>query len=85
MRSPFIYDLLLTLLMPITSALITGIQAPDIIAPNTTICIKILTANYIQTVDDISMAFGLSFQPAVPANQSVGTYLLGSTYLGPGK
>ena len=71
--------------MPLTSALITGIEIPGIVAPNTTVCIKIITANYIQTIADIAMAFGLSFQPAVPANQSVGTYLLGSTYLGPGK
>ena len=85
MRTSYIYTILLTLLMPITSALITGIEVPEIIAPNTTVCIKILTANYIQTVADVAMAFGLSFQPAVPANQSVGTYLLGSTYLGVGK
>ena len=71
--------------MPITSALITGIEVPEVVAPNTTVRIKIVTANYIQTVADIAMAFGLSYQPAVPANQTVGTYLLGSTYLGPGK
>jgi hypothetical protein len=60
---------------------IVGIAAPSTIAPGANFTITIITENYIQSVLDVSAAFGLSsrIEP-----DSLGTYLT-SIYLGPSK
>lgn len=83
--------LLTTLLAPLASAIISGIAVPSTIARGSTIPVTIITANYIQSVADIAIAFGLTSVDAQTDgsqplyNESVGRVLLGSEYLGPGK
>lgn len=82
--------LLTALFTPLASAIITGIAVPSTIARGSTIPVTIITAGYIQSVADIAIAFGLTSlgsqtnsQPFY--NESVGSTLLGSEYLGPSK
>lgn len=63
------------------SARIVGVAVPAEIAPGSNFSITIITENYIQSVLDVSAAFGLT-QTVYP--DSLGTYLT-SKYLGPGK
>ncbi|KAL8828294.1 MAG: hypothetical protein Q9191_002668 [Dirinaria sp. TL-2023a] len=68
------------------SAIITGIAVPSTIARNSTIPVTIITADYIQSVEDVAIAFGLTAAgPNVLANESMGSTLLNSLYLGPTK
>jgi len=90
MHPSALFTAALTLLTPLASAIITGIAVPSTIARNSTIPITIITANYIQSVADIAISFGLTSlssqlgdQPFY--NESVGSTLLGSLYLGPSK
>ena len=72
-------------LFALASARITGIAVPSTIAAGSSITVTIITEDYIQTVSDIAIAFGIAASPALPADESVGTTFLGSKYLGPGK
>ncbi|EKD13595.1 uncharacterized protein L3040_009005 [Drepanopeziza brunnea f. sp. 'multigermtubi'] len=71
----------LTFLVP-ANARIAGVAAPAVIAPGTPFVVQLLTENYIQTVYDVSAAFGLS--PAPGYQGALGT-TIGSVYIGPGK
>lgn len=78
------------LLAPLASAIISGIAVPSTIARGSTIPVTIMTAGYIQSVEDVAIAFGLTslgltteYRPYY--NESVGRTLLGSEYLGPSK
>jgi hypothetical protein len=66
----------------LASARITGIQAPSTIAPNSTFSLTLLTENYIQSVADISVAWGYSLAPGYPG--TLGSFI-SSEYLGPSK
>ncbi|KAI9703069.1 MAG: hypothetical protein M1820_005941 [Bogoriella megaspora] len=72
----------LSLLTPLTSAIITGIAVPDSIAPSSQFKVIIQTANYIQSVQDVAIAFG--FAPTnISEPETLGLTLLSSKYLGP--
>lgn len=64
------------------SARIIGIEAPSVLAPNSTFNLTLLTENYIQSVADISVAWGYSLAPGYPA--TLGSFVQ-SSYLGPNK
>lgn len=64
------------------SARIIGIEAPSTLAPNSTFNLTLLTENYIQTVADISVAWGYQLAPGFPL--SLGSFVQ-SAYLGPNK
>lgn len=65
----------------LTSARIIGISAPSTVAPNEPFNLTLLTEGYIQTVADISVAWGYTF---TPYNKTIGS-LVSSAYLGPDK
>lgn len=64
------------------SARIIGIEAPSTLAPNSTFNLTLLTENYIQSVADISVAWGYALAPGYPL--SLGSFIQ-SSYLGPDK
>jgi hypothetical protein len=64
------------------SARIIGIEAPSTLAPNSTFNLTLLTENYIQSVADISVAWGYALAPGYPL--SLGAFIQ-SSYLGPSK
>jgi hypothetical protein len=64
------------------SARIIGIEAPSTLARNGTFNLTLLTEGYIQSVADISVAWGYELAPGYYA--SVGAYPQ-SAYLGPNK
>lgn len=64
------------------SARIIGIEAPSTLAPNSTFNLTLLTENYIQSVADISVAWGYSLAPGYPTTLGAFTQ---SSYLGPNK
>ncbi|KAK5125394.1 hypothetical protein LTR85_000503 [Meristemomyces frigidus] len=66
-------------LLSIACARIIGVAVPAEIAPGANFAITVITQNYIQSVVDISAAFGLT-QTIYP--DSLGSYLA-STYFGP--
>ena len=66
----------------LAAARINGIQAPSTVAPNSTITLTLLTENYIQSVADISVAWGYSLAPGYPG--TLGSFI-SSEYLGPDK
>ena len=72
------------LLLPLlTTARLTGFALPGVVAPGSTFDITLITEDYIQSVEDVAMAFG--FAPAADAhNGSLGTTLLPEKSLGPG-
>lgn len=69
-------------LVSLTTARITGFSAPSTVAPGAPIEIKIRAENYVQPVQDVAMAFGItpveSHHP-----RSLGTFM-GEKALGPG-
>ena len=83
MRPQPILATALSLFTALTSARIYGIAVPSTIAPGSNFRVTILTQNYIQSVQDVAIAFGLAPNDQI-ANSSLGT-LLNSKYLGPGK
>lgn len=87
MHSSSLVTAVLAVLVPFTSAIITGIAVPSTIAPNTTIPVTIITADYIQSVQDVAIAFGLTGTADTEASalEGLGSTLLGSLYLGPCK
>jgi hypothetical protein len=66
----------------LASARINGIQAPATLEPNKPFELTILTENYIQSVADISVAWGFSLAPGYPG--TLGSFI-SSEYLGPSK
>ncbi|KAF3003183.1 hypothetical protein E8E13_009383 [Curvularia kusanoi] len=64
------------------SARVVGISAPATLAPNSTFTLTLLTENYIQSVADISVAWGYSLAPGYPT--TLGSFVQ-SAYLGPNK
>jgi hypothetical protein len=66
----------------LSSARLIGVSAPSTIAPSKPYTLTLLTENYIQTVADISVAWGYSTPPGYP--KALGSYV-GSAYLGPTK
>ncbi|KAF9690628.1 hypothetical protein EKO04_011279 [Ascochyta lentis] len=64
------------------SARIVGIEAPSTLAPNSKFNLTLLTGSYVQSVDDISVAWGYAIAPGYPA--SLGAFSQ-SSYLGPKK
>lgn len=68
-------------LLSLASARIIGIAVPKTIRPGDGFNAIIETENYIQSVYDVSIAFGIASGPGYPG--SLGT-VIGSYYLGPG-
>jgi Nis1 family len=64
------------------NAIITGITAPSTIAAGEPFFVTLNTADYIQTVYDVAVAFGIADGQGYP--QSLGT-VFNSEYLGPSK
>lgn len=85
MRLPPLLTLTTSLLagLTLTTARITGFSAPSTIVPGAPIQIHLRAENYIQRVQDVAVAFGIT-----PSNQShpgsLGTFV-GEKFLGPGK
>ncbi|KAI9053387.1 hypothetical protein LZ554_002346 [Drepanopeziza brunnea f. sp. 'monogermtubi'] len=69
----------LTVLAP-AAARIVGLAAPAVIAPGFPFTVQLLTENYIQSVYDVSAAFGISPAPGYPG--TLGT-VFSSVYIGP--
>ena len=70
-------------LLSVASARIVGIAAPRTVAVDSNVQLIILTENYIQSIQDVAIAFGV--QPAKHAVADELGLLLGSKYLGPGR
>jgi hypothetical protein len=68
--------------LTLASARLTGIAAPSVLAPNSTFTLTLLSEGYIQSVADISVAWGFSLAPGYPG--SLGSFT-NSAYLGPEK
>jgi len=75
--------LALLALLPSTLARISGFALPRTIAPGATFPITIITENYIQSVADVAMAFGIAAK-ASAENGTLGGRMLESEVLGPG-
>jgi len=69
-------------LAPVVSGIITGIAVPETIKAGEGFNLRITTANYIQSVYDVSAAVGIA--PGNGFRDSLGQ-VLGSYYLGPGE
>ncbi|OCK72993.1 hypothetical protein K432DRAFT_411125 [Lepidopterella palustris CBS 459.81] len=67
-------------LFTLSSARLVGIAAPETIAPGSTFNVVIESVDYIQSVYDVSIAFGIAAGKGYPG--SMGT-VLSSGYLGP--
>lgn len=69
--------------IPSTSARITGFYAPATVVPGETLPILIRAENYVQSVQDVAVAFGIT-----PAEEhypgTLGTFM-GEKSIGPGK
>jgi len=79
--SPTLLTLAASLLTP-TTARITGFSAPSTIVPGASIQIHLLTSNYIQRVQNVAVAFGITpVENYYPG--SLGTFV-GEKGLGPG-
>ncbi|KAK7553672.1 hypothetical protein IWX49DRAFT_221460 [Phyllosticta citricarpa] len=68
-------------LLGLSSARLVGVKVPSVIAPGELISVNMTSENYIQSVQDISVAFGLA--PDASYGYSLGS-VVGSQYLGPG-
>lgn len=66
----------------LAAARLTGLAAPSTLAPSQPFTLTLLTENYIQSVADISIAWGYSLAPGYPL--TVGSFP-SSSYLGPDK
>ena len=82
MRFGSIFGVAAAVLAPVVSGIITGIAVPDTIKTGEGFNLRITTANYIQSVYDVSVAVGIAPGHGFPG--SLGQ-VLGSYYLGPGK
>jgi hypothetical protein len=69
--------------IPSTTARITGFYAPATVVPGDTLPILLRAENYIQSVQDVAVAFGIT-----PAEEhhpgTLGTFM-GETSIGPGE
>jgi hypothetical protein len=81
MRTATIVASALSVLATTASARIYGIAAPKTVAVGSTVKVEILAEDYIQSIEDVAIAFGLE-HGTTPVPQSLGT-LLSSKYLGP--
>jgi hypothetical protein len=69
-------------LIGLTTGRITGFSAPSSVVPGAPITIYLRAENYIQSVQDVAVAFGIT--PAESHHpRSLGTFM-GETFLGPG-
>ena len=64
------------------SAIISGFAVPETIAPGKPFNVIIETADYIQSVQDVAVSFGVA-PVALAHDQILGTTLLASQFLGP--
>lgn len=69
-------------LITLSQARIIGISAPSTVAPGVPFTISVLTQNYIQTVYDVAIGFGISAGAGYPG--TLGN-VLATEYLGPDK
>jgi hypothetical protein len=73
--------------LSLASARIVGLSTPSALTPNSTFTITLLSENYIQSVQEVAVAWG--FQVPTSANPQGYPYTLGrytnSSYLGPEK
>lgn len=74
--------LLLATLLSTTTAIITGVTTPSPIYAYNPFTITLTTADYIQSVYDVAVAFGITPSPGLPG--SLGTVIT-TAYLGPAK
>ncbi|KAF1818044.1 uncharacterized protein K489DRAFT_435442 [Dissoconium aciculare CBS 342.82] len=82
MRTTSLITLAATALVSSASARINGFTLPDTIYLDADVPITITTEGYIQSVQDVSIAFGIA--PAAQADpKTLGTRLLSSKFLGP--
>jgi hypothetical protein len=81
MRTAALLGSALTLLATTAQARIDGFYAPQTVAPNSDVKLLIRGDDYIQSIQDVAIAFGLQ-HGTDPTPDSLGT-LLGSKYLGP--
>jgi hypothetical protein len=71
-----------TSLLTLTTARITGFSAPSTVVPGAPISIHLRAETYIQPVQDVAVAFGIT--PAeLHHPRSLGTFM-GEKFLGPG-
>lgn len=70
-------------IVSVANAKIYGIAAPRTVAVGSTVKLKIIAEDYIQSIQDVAIAFGI--QPASHAVPDALGTLLGEKYLGPGK
>lgn len=68
-------------LLSLSTARIYGIAAPSSVASGSTVKLEILAQDYIQSVEDVAISFGIQSISAAH-DQTLGT-LLRSKYLGP--
>ncbi|OAG02346.1 uncharacterized protein CC84DRAFT_1009733 [Paraphaeosphaeria sporulosa] len=66
----------------LTTARLTGLAAPSTLAPSSPFNLTLITENYIQSVADVSIAWGFSLAPGYPL--TLGSFT-SSSYLGPDK
>jgi hypothetical protein len=77
-------SLLTSLLLTTTTARITGFSAPSTIVPGSPIQIHLHAENYVQSVQDVAIAFGIApSNETHPGSGSIGTFV-GEKFLGPG-
>ena len=70
-------------LAPLSQAIITGIATPSTVANGSSFTVIVTTANFIQSVQDVAMSFGIAPSPGFP--DSLGSDFLGTKVLGRGK
>ncbi|EKD13307.1 uncharacterized protein L3040_005093 [Drepanopeziza brunnea f. sp. 'multigermtubi'] len=69
-------------LLPSTLAIITGVTAPSTVYAYNPFNVTLTTSNYIQSVYDVAVAFGVANAPGFPG--SLGS-VVATAYLGPTK
>lgn len=81
MRTFFLHIAALSLLSQ-ASARITSIAAPSTVAGNADISLTIVGTDYIQSIQDVAISFGIT--PTASAHAGSLGELLSSKFLGPG-
>jgi hypothetical protein len=84
MRSSTFLSLAAASLLSTAQARINGFFLPSTIYADTETYITITTEGYIQSVEDVSISFGIA-PKAQAYPQTLGPTLLSSKFLGPGK
>jgi len=80
MRTAAVLASALSVLSSTASGRIVGIAAPKTVAAGSTAVVDIMAENYIQSIQNVAIAFGIEHGTAIP--ESLGQ-LLTSKYLGP--